>query len=94
MGTPNYSNAQLIINIDNTTLYNENYNYDERITKLKEENTMIKSDKKSLENENGSLRINSLKIKNKKLTQENENYLQSRKKNWNTKIKKWILNNY
>ena len=49
MGTPNYSNDQLNINSDNPTPYKDDYNYDERLAKLEEENTMIKSDKRSLE---------------------------------------------
>ena len=74
MGTTNYSSDQLNNNTDISTPYNDNYNYDERLAKLEEENIMIKSDKRSLENENKSLRItiNALKIKNEKLTQENE----------------------
>ncbi len=73
MGTPNYSYDQNI-NTDTPTPYKEDYNFDERLAKLEEENNMIKSDKKSLESEINSLRktINALKIKNEKLTQENE----------------------
>ena len=74
MGTPNYSNDQLNINSDTPIPYKDDYNYDERLAQLEEENTMIKSDKRSLESEIDSLRTanNELKIKNEKLTQENE----------------------
>ena len=76
MGTPNYSNEELNIDskYDTSTPYKDNYNFDEKIAKLEEENNMIKSDKRSLEKEVNSLRTtnNVLKIKNEKLTQENE----------------------
>ena len=74
MGTPNYSNEELIIDskYDTSTPYKDNYNFDEKIAKLEEENNMIKSDKRSLENEINSLRTanNVLKIKNEKLIEE------------------------
>ncbi len=78
IGTPNYSKDQLNINTDTPTPYKEDYNFDERLAKLEEENNMIKSDKKSLESEINSLRktINALKIKNEKLTQENEKLIE------------------
>jgi hypothetical protein len=74
MGNHNYSNDQLNINNDNPIPHKNNYNFDERIKKLEDENTMIKSDKKRLEDEIDSLRTanNILKIKNAKLTQDNE----------------------
>ena len=49
LGTPSDLNEKLNINTDTPTPFNENYNYNERLAKLEEENTMIKSDKRSLE---------------------------------------------
>ena len=84
MGTPNYSNEELIIDskYDTSTPYKDNYNFDEKIAKLEEENNMIKSDKRSLENEINSLRTanNVLKIKNEKLIQEKEQLIQENEK--------------
>ena len=84
MGTPNYSNEELIIDnkYDTPTPYQDNYNFDEKIAKLEEENNMIKSDKRSLEKEVNSLRTtnNVLKIKNDKLIKEKEQLIQENEK--------------
>ena len=71
METQTYSNDELNINTDAPTPYKNDYNYEERLTKLEEENTMIKSDKRNKESEIDSLSntINSLKIKNETLNE-------------------------